>query len=106
MGREMPDPTTEHTEWIVQADLPPRQVEFARQPRSRHSVPIGITNADAGERERRLQDLFAFLSSVLAEKPVLLRSAGAVSVSATSEELARISKHPLVKRIEPNRRIQ
>jgi hypothetical protein len=102
----MPDQaTTKHDEWIVQADLPARQVEFARSPDSRRSIPTGITNVDAAERERRLQELFAFLSSIVAEKPVLLRSAGAVSVSATPEELNRISKHPLVKDIKPNRRL-
>jgi hypothetical protein len=93
-------------EWIVEANLPVRQLEFERDSRSGRSVPTGIASANSVEREQRLQDLLAFLSSVLSEKPVLLRAAGAVSVSATPEELTRIAKHPLVKRIERNRRVR
>ena len=95
-----------HEEWIVEANLPARHLEFQRDSRSGRSVHTGIVNANPAEREHRLQDLLAFLSSVLSEKPVLLRSAGAVSVSATPEELARIAKHPLVKRIERNRPVR
>jgi hypothetical protein len=107
MARGMPgsSASSERAQWIIQADLPARQVEFNEDPRSRRLVPGAVVNTGAKERERRLQALFAFLSSKLAKKPILLRSAGAVSVSATPEELTRISKHPLIKRIEPNRRL-
>lgn len=98
------NPVAERTEWIVEARLPTRHVEFARSTDLRRSVPVKVSNNDASNREARLLELFAYLESILAVTPVLLRAAGAVSVTASPEELDRISSHPLVKRIEPNRR--
>lgn len=102
----MNNAATERTEWIVQAKLPERHVAFARKSPDRRPVPSGVTNDDAKGREQQLLELFRYLSSELAVKPVLLRAAGAVSVCASAEELERISTHPLVKRIEPNRKLR
>jgi len=106
MKVEMDQAVVHPSEWIIQADLPPREVEFASDPGSARPRPARVANSSARERERRLQALFDFLRSILPETPILLRSAGAVSVTATHEQLAEISKHPLVKRIEPNRRLR
>ena len=91
-------------EWIVEARLPSRQVAFARAGSARHSSPVAITSEKPGVRESSLRELFAYLDSVLKVKPILLNAAGAISITAGPEELDLISNHPLVKRIEPNRR--
>jgi hypothetical protein len=88
----------------VEARLPSRQVEFVRSRGGRAPVPVAVSNENPSARESNLSELFGFLESVLEVKPVLLRAAGAISISAGPEELDRISHHPLVKRIEPNRR--
>ena len=95
---------TGRTEWIIQAKLPARRVEFANTPIGGRSIPVQVKSDDPGGREASLRKLFDYLASVLEIRPVLLESAGAVSVTASPEELERISAHPLVKRIDPNRR--
>lgn len=98
------NPVAERSEWIVEARLPARHVEFARSADLRRAVPVKVATDNPGTRESSLRELFDYLESILAVKPVLLRAAGAVSVTASPAEIDRISSHPLVKRIEPNRR--
>ncbi len=95
---------TEGTEWIVAAKLPTREVEFARNSTSR-AIPTGVRSLGPDNREATLGQLFDYLASVLEVRPVLLKTSGAVSITASAEELERISGHPLVKRIDPNRRL-
>jgi hypothetical protein len=91
----------ERSEWIVEALLPARHVEFRRTPIGR-TVPSKVTNESTSEREARLGELFRYLESVLDVEPVLLRAAGAVGITASPAELRLIASHPLVKRIQPN----
>ena len=88
----------------MEARLPSRHVEFVRPKGARSPVPVSVSTENPSARESNLSELFGFLESVLEVKPVLLRAAGAISISAGPEEQDRISHHPLVKRIEPNRR--
>lgn len=92
----------ERSEWIVEALLPARHVEFQRTQVGR-TIPSKITNESAGDRDARLIELFSYLKSILDVEPVLLRAAGAVGITASPAELDQISNHPLVKRIQPNR---
>jgi hypothetical protein len=94
----------ERSEWIVQANLPPREIQFTRSSQSGRSTPARIHST--GDRDANLRNLFDFLTSVLEVPPVLLKSAGAVSVTASPHEIERISSHPLVKRIDQNRRLK
>lgn len=92
----------ERKEWIVEAALPGRRVKMEKGA----MAPVEVVSEDAAGREARLGELYAYLEAELELKPVLLRAAGAVSISATEEELARIKGHPLVKGIGPNRRLK
>lgn len=89
-------------EWIVEARLPVRQIEFRKTPTG--TVPTGMTDRKDAARRSGLKELYRYLASVLEERPVLLQAAGAVSITASAAELDTIAKHPLVKRIQPNRR--
>ncbi|MFN0105077.1 MAG: hypothetical protein ACKV2U_23705 [Bryobacteraceae bacterium] len=91
-------------EWIVEARLPARQIEFEQTRPPGRTTPIRVTNTDPEARESKLRELFEFLESILEVKPVLLRAAGAVSIKASPSEMVRITNHPLVRRVEPNRR--
>lgn len=95
---------TEFNEWIVQARLPERHVQFTRATDARRRIPTAIDQIGPGSREANLKELYQYLRSVLAVSPVLLKAAGAVSVVASPAEIELISKHPLVKEIQPNRR--
>lgn len=96
--------TTEFSEWIVQARLPQRHVQFTRTIDTRRAIPTAIDQIGPGSRDASLKELYQYLRSVLAVSPVLLKAAGAVSVVASPAEIELISKHPLVKEIQPTRR--
>ena len=106
--KEMPRKSegTTRDEWIVQAKLPARHVEFTITRDTRRPVPTRFSGGGGADvdRDAKLRELFDYLRSILQVEPVLLRAAGAVSVTATPKELERIASHPLVKRIDPNRR--
>lgn len=89
-------------EWIVEARLPVRQIEFRKTPAG--TVPTGMSDRKDAARRSGLKELYRYLASVLEERPVMLQAAGAVSITASAAELDTIAKHPLVKRIQPNRR--
>ena len=95
-------------EWIVQAKLPARHVEFTTSRGTGHAVPTGVSRSRGVglDRDSSLRELLDYLRSILEVEPVLLRAAGAVSVTASPKELERIVTHPLVKRIDPNRRLK
>ena len=97
---------TARDEWIVQAKLPVRHVEFTTTRDTRRPLPTRVSGGSGAvsDRDANLRELFDYLRSILPVEPVLLRAAGAVSVTATPKELETIASHPLVKRIDPNRR--
>ncbi len=96
----------ERQEWIVEAQLPARRVEYAYSRTQGRPAPVRVIQEEPGVREASLGELFEYLTGVLAVKPVMLRSAGAVGITASAEELERISSHPLVRKIAPNRRLR
>lgn len=94
--------STGRQEWIVEARLPAREIGFRKTVAG--TVPTGMNDRKGDARRSGLNELYRYLASVLEERPVLLQAAGAVSITASASELDTIAKHPLVKRIQPNRR--
>ncbi|MBM3758427.1 MAG: hypothetical protein FJW38_31200 [Acidobacteria bacterium] len=94
------------SEWIVQARLPPRQTQFTRALGHGRARLSRIATTGGELRNARLTELYDYLCAMLTTPPVLLKAAGAVSVHPSDEEIDAISKHPLVKDIQPNRRRQ
>ena len=91
-------------ELIVEARLPSRKVTIQKHANGR-AVPTGIDTATASERTAALAELPAFLSKILDTPPVLLKTAGAIAVRATSQQVRQFADHPLVKAIRLNRKL-
>lgn len=93
-----PEPAPERHQWIVEAKLPGDLFRAVDE-------DARLSAADPTRlRDEILRELHGYLSSVLEEPPVMLRAAGAIGINATAQEVEVISRHPLIERIQPNRR--
>ena len=92
-------------ELIVECKLPARQVDFERRSDG-SAVPVGMTSVPTSDRFALLGQLSSFLESVVQRPTTVLKAAGVIAVKATRQEVLRFVDHPLVKAIEPNRRLR
>lgn len=95
----------EPRELIVEANVPLRKVAFGQRLAGR-AVPSGIESGSADERAASLDELRALLADKLGLPANVLRSAGAVVVRATSQQVRQFADHPSVRAIRPNRRLR
>ena len=98
--------TDELRDVIVEAALPPRRVVFQHRSAGGAS-PKSIDSADEQNRESLLEELDQHLREIVGvEKTRVLKTAGAIVVRATAEEIHAIAKQPLVKAIRTSRRLR
>lgn len=98
--------TDEVCDVIVEAVLPPRRVQFKKQPGLQAPLK-SIHSGDSSDRKTLLNDLAIRLAKIIGiEKIHVLQSAGAIVVRATATALQTISKDPQVKAIRKNRRFK
>ena len=93
---------TDAREVIVQVQTPPRQITMKRHPSGRIQ-PEHVREHDIQARQQAIDDLTKVLDALVDMSPVVLHSAGAVVVKATSEQVRSFIEHHLVKAIYPNR---
>lgn len=89
-------------ELIVQAVIP--RTAAAPAPDDRQAGPLAMIKPSA-PRDAVLSELAAMLEKCVDEQPVVLRSAGAVAVKATPQQMRGFAEHPLVKAIRVNRHL-
>lgn len=95
----------EERELIVQAEAPPRKATIERR-RNGRVIPTRIKKAEGALREEAVSRLADELNRFVDQRPIILKSAGAVVVRATRNQVLRFANHPLVKTIYPNRTLR
>jgi hypothetical protein len=95
---------TDVREVIVEACLPPRHVEMAKGDYGR-SVPVKLVSGSPEVRIKILGELHDFLNQHMHLRATVLKSAGAVVVCASGDDVQLILKNPLVKAVRPNRKL-
>lgn len=92
-------------EILVDAVLPRRTVSLGES--GNRLRPTGLQETPgANGRKEALRQLRTFLERLLETPPVILETAGALAVRATSREVRELVDHPLVKSVRPNRRLR
>jgi hypothetical protein len=108
----------EKAEVLIEVDLPPHQIEFSTSRSKGNSGSIDGYNParpvriipqspqQEEEDERIIHNLSRFLTKVLGSKPRYLRAGRAFVAEVTPGQLVSIAKYPLVKAVQPNRRLR
>lgn len=95
----------ESREILVEAVLPGRKVTFGEA--GGRLRPTGLRTESASQgRKETLSRLRKILAKFLDTPPVVLESAGALAVRASSHQVRQFVDHPLVKSVRPNRRLR
>ena len=95
----------EAREILVDAVLPKRVVLFRQQASGRLSPSDLEPGSSPQGRREVLSKLRTILERVLDTPPVVLESAGALAIRASSRQVREFVDHPLVKAVRPNRRL-
>ena len=95
----------ESREILVEAVLPGRKIIYEQV--GGRLRPADLRSAPASQgRKETLSRLRAILERLLDTPPVVLESAGALAVRASSRQVRQFMDHPLVKSVRPNRRLR
>ncbi|MDQ3704081.1 MAG: hypothetical protein M3437_02460 [Chloroflexota bacterium] len=109
------DEVNEPTSVLIEVNLPPREISYGPREdmksgdRFSFSRPIEIVQespAQEEENKRRVREATKFLTKVLGKKPHYIPVGRAFVATVRPDQLALIARSPLIKAIQPNRKLR